>query len=301
MMNGEPFFFVVENFSSQKMICNQEQGVLFISIHLMSCLWRDIFASAGKKWINERRTKRKGSKTTPVYALRRRHAQNKFYDVQHQKTSSIQRYNAQAITGKEHLIRFKSISINSFSFALRRDRKKIPYRLCFAVKSKKKIDTIFYRNTMLMYVSSISIVCKVVDEYRIPNAENFNSVRKNYEMIEKSWRRHSASLCSAQACESTINFSSAMWLVKRINKVIEIGSVNASNTTKWCVTNNVFAAMALAHWICWLPLFVRSLVRCNCILNCIFIDMLLMLVPFRIQIHFSLQPNEHQIQIQMTV
>lgn len=138
MMNGEPFFFVVENFSSQKMICNQEQGVLFISIHLMSCLWRDIFASAGKKWINERRTKRKGSKTTPVYALRRRHAQNKFYDVQHQKTSSIQRYNAQAITGKEHLIRFKSISINSFSFALRRDRKKIPYRLCFAVKSKKK-------------------------------------------------------------------------------------------------------------------------------------------------------------------
>lgn len=89
-----------------------------------------------------------------------------------------------------------------------------------------------------------------------------------------------ASLCSAQAYESAINFSSAMWLAKRINKVIEIGSANASNTTKWCVTNKFFAAIALAHWVCWLALFFRSLVRCNCILNCIFIDMLLMLVPF---------------------
>lgn len=49
--------------------------------------------------------------------------------------------------------------------------------------------------------------------------------------------------------ESAINLSSAMWLAQRINKVIEIGAVkHASNATKRCVANSVFAAMAVAQW-----------------------------------------------------
>lgn len=46
-----------------------------------------------------------------------------------------------------------------------------------------------------------------------------------------------------KVCESAKKKSSAVWM----NKVIEIGSENASNATKRCGANAVFAAMAVAH------------------------------------------------------